>query len=80
MGDGISLGRSPADSGRMNNLVRAFAFPKTAPVVGWNPEGGLEVVLMTPVEFRALLLRNEFGCSTQFASITLALLKGLLLL
>ena len=78
VGPGISLGSCPADSGRMNNLVRSFAFLKTAPVPGWRPEPGLEVVLMTQYEFKSLILRNDFGCSTQFAAIALAMLTGVL--
>jgi ADP-ribose pyrophosphatase len=78
VGEGISLGWCPADSGRMNNLVRAFAFPKTAPVKGWVPEPELEVVLMTHGEFKSLILNNDFGCSTQFTAIALAILTGVL--
>lgn len=78
VGPGISLGACPADSGRMNNLVRAFAFPKTASVPGWTPEPGLEVVLMTQDDFKSLILNSNFGCSTQFAAIALAMLTGVL--
>ena len=78
VGQGIVLGACPADSGRMNNLVRAFAFPKTARVAGWTPEAGLEVVMMTQSEFKSLLLEGNFGCSTQFAAIALAMLRGVL--
>lgn len=75
---GIFLGSSPADSGRMDNLVQAFAFPKTALVPRWTPEPGLEVVLMAPDDFKSLILNGEFGCSTQFAAIALAMLTGVL--
>jgi ADP-ribose pyrophosphatase len=77
-GRGIALGSCPADSGRMNNLVQAFAFPKTAPVPGWVPEPGLDMVLMSQEEFKSLILNNEFGCSTQFAAIALAMLRGVM--
>jgi ADP-ribose pyrophosphatase len=78
VGRGVALGSCPADSGRMNNLVQAFAFPKTAPVKGWVPEPGLEVVLMSQTEFKSLILEGKFGCSTQFAAIALAMLRGVL--
>jgi ADP-ribose pyrophosphatase len=78
VGQGIALGSCPADSGRMNNLVQAFAFPRTAPVPGWTAEPGIEVVLMTQDKFKSLLLNSYFGCSTQFAAIALAMLRGVL--
>ena len=77
-GPGIALGTCPADSGRLNNLVQAFAFPQTVPVAGWVPEPGLEVVLMSQAEFKSLILDGKFGCSIQFAAIALAMLRGVL--
>jgi ADP-ribose pyrophosphatase len=78
VGAAIALGCCPADSGRMNNLVHAFAFPETEPVPDWEPEPDLEVVLMSRDEFKSLILQSNFGCSTQFAAITLAMLRGVL--
>lgn len=78
IGKPMFLGCMAPDTGRLENRFWGF-FGETEPAIesGWVPERGIEVLLVTKLEFRKMIESGQFDHALHIALIGLALTRGL---
>jgi len=72
-----ALGVLSPDTGRLENRLWAFAATHvTRAPSGWEPERGVECVIVSKREFKRLILNGDFDHAMNLAVIMLAVLQG----
>jgi len=72
------LGVMIADSGRLQNRVRAFYVADARPAPDWQPEAGVEVVMFDRAALKAAAADGTFDHALHVAIVGLATLKDLI--
>jgi ADP-ribose pyrophosphatase len=70
------LGVLDPDTGRLENRFHCYVAPRIEPVADWQPEPGLERLLVPKATFLDMIRSGEFPTALHIALVGLAVLKG----